>query len=69
MTEAVLVAVKGEILHGGNPQAKLVAVKGEALHGGNPQPKLVAVKAEVLHSISAAVVSTFRRRVVVITEG
>ncbi len=65
MTNAVIVAVKGEVLHGGNPEPKLVAAKAEVLHGGNPTPKVVAMKMEVLHSLAAAAVAN--RRVVVVT--
>jgi hypothetical protein len=66
MTSAVLVGVKGEVLHSGNPQAKLVGVKAEVLHPGYAHPKLVATKIEVLHSIAVLSIPTSHRRITVV---
>ena len=65
MTNAVVVAVKGEVLYGGSPNAKLVAAKAEVLYGGKPTSKLVSLKAEVMYSNVTSAVA--RRRVLTIT--
>jgi len=64
MTSAVLTTVKGEVLHGGNPEAKLTTLKGEVLHGGDPHAKLTVLKGEVLYANAPA--NTFRRRCVIV---
>lgn len=49
MTDDTTSAVKLEVAHGGDPQAKTSAIKAEVAHRGVPVGKTSAVKAEVAH--------------------